>query len=101
MPLLQIDLQEGFTDDAVEIRINGVEHFSRSGVKTRMQIGLATSLEGIEVPQGTTHIEVTLPQKHLSKTITVPVIGPTYMAVSISRAGQIEYQLSSEPFGYV
>ena len=45
MAQLRIDLQEGFIDDTVEILLNGRQVFHRAGVNTRLQIGLADSVE--------------------------------------------------------
>ena len=92
---MRVDLQDGFNKDHVELYVNGVKRIEAEGVMTRRQLGLALSTE-IEVPAGTLEVEVRIPTRMLSKTISVdtPNIG-----ISI-RNGAIEIITSGKRFGY-
>lgn len=98
MSKLHVDLQEGFTDDEVALRINGQELFQKEGVTTKTLLGLASSAE-IEVPNGTVTIEIKVPTKNLAKTISLETSGSEYLGVSIEN-GKIKHIVSPEPFGY-
>ncbi len=99
MPLLHVDLQEGFSDDTVVVSVNGGEILRKSGVSTRLQIGFAASAEA-EVAGDAAELSVTLPQKALSKSAMIPLSGPTYVGVSVRGEG-IVFGVSPEPFGYL
>lgn len=99
MPLLHVALQEGFSNDTVEIRVNGAEVFRKSGVSTRLQIGFAGSVE-TEVAAGTVDLNVSMPQKSLSNSVVIPFSDATYVGVSVEAQG-IVFSVSMEPFGYV
>ena len=99
MPLLHIAFQEGFTGEAVEVRINGKEAYRKEQMKTRFQLGLAGSFE-TNVEEGSVRIEVLLPAQNLSETFDVQVSAPTYVAVSLEQQ-KIVHFVSAQPFGYV
>ena len=98
MSTLRVDLQEGFNDDAVDLRVNGQDGFQKEGVTTKLLLGLASSAE-IEVPNGTVTIEIKIPTKNLAKTISLETPSSKYLGVSIAN-GKIEHIVSREPFGY-
>lgn len=100
MSLLHIALQDGFADDEVIVKVNGEEVFNKSRVRTRFQIGLADSFE-INVKEGAVNVEVKLPLKNLSKSITLKVSGSTYLGVSITTEGEINFHISNERFRYM
>jgi hypothetical protein len=99
MPLLHIAFQEGFTGEAVEVRINGNEAYRKEEMKTRFQLGLAGSFE-VNVEEGSVRVEVLLPAQNLSETFEVQVSEPTYVGVSLEQ-NQIVHRVSTQPFGYV
>lgn len=98
MSRLRVDLQEGFAGDDVDIRINGRESLHKEGVTTKRMLGLATSSE-IEVPDGPVNVEVEVPTKHLSKTISLESSESSHLGVSIQE-GEIKLIVSQKPFGY-
>jgi hypothetical protein len=98
MSKLHVDLQEGFTGDAVNVRVNGQESLRKEGVTTKRLLGLATSSE-IEVPDGAITIEISIPTKNLAKTISLEASPSNYLGVSIDK-GKIEHIISQKPFGY-
>jgi hypothetical protein len=99
MALLYIDLQEGFTDDTVIVRVNDAEVFRQENVETRLQIGLAESVE-VTVAEGSVDVEVLVASRSLSKAIKVQVSAETYVGVSIVE-GKIDYHISDNMIGYL
>lgn len=98
MSKLRVDLQEGFTGDAVDVSVNGQESLRKEGVTTKRLLGVATSSE-IDVPDGTITIEIKIPTKNLSKIISLETPDSRYLGVSIED-GKIEHIVSKRPFGY-
>lgn len=98
MTALRIALQDGFEGDHVVVKVNGKEVFKQESVKTKRQIGKATSFE-VEVEEGSATVEVALPLKNLSETLAFKVSGEVYLGVSIAE-GKIEHRVSSQPFRY-
>jgi hypothetical protein len=99
MHTLRVDLQEGFDGDTVAVRLNGRELFHKSGVRTRLQIGLAQLVE-TEIPEGDAIVEVTLEERRLEVKIPLKVAAATYVGISVTGDGLI-HQVSAEPFGYL
>lgn len=98
MSKLRVDLQEGFAGDAVNLLINGRESLRKEGVTTKNLVGLANSSE-IEVPDGPITIEIQVPTKNLSKTISLETSATKYLGFSIEN-GRIGHVISQRPFGY-
>ena len=98
MVTLAIDLQDGFSDDTVVIRVDGQEIFHKEGVNTDYSLGRADSVE-IQVPEGSVNVEVTVPSRHLSDTIVLEVSTTVYLGVSILD-DRIDYRISDEMFLY-
>lgn len=98
--LLHIALQDGFINDSVVIRVNGQEVFNKTDIKTRFQIGLADSWEA-NVNKGKVEVEVILPLKKISKSTILEVSNPTYLGVSLTPEGGIEFRVSKERFLYM
>lgn len=95
---MRLDLQEGFAGDAVEIRVNGRTVLKAEGVTSRRVVGLALSTE-IEVSDGTLNIEIKIPTKNLSHTISVEASTTPNLGISI-QDGQIKIITSERRFGY-
>ena len=98
MSKLDLNFQEGFNHDEVELRINGELRLRKEGVTTNLLLGLASSAE-IEVPDGLITIDIKIPTKNLAKTISLETSGSEYLGVSIEN-GSIEHIVSRKPFGY-
>jgi len=95
---MHIDLQEGFSNDAVEILVNGNSVLQAEGATTKRTLGLALASE-IEVPDGTIDIEIRVPTKNLSKTISVEGSNTPNLGISI-HDGEIKIITSERRFGY-
>jgi hypothetical protein len=99
MPRLKIDLREGFARDEVIISVDGREVFRNDAVSTRVQIGLAASVETSVGGRAT--VEVALPKRGLSQTIEVEVPAPRFLGLTITRDGRLTHELSDQPFRYL
>jgi hypothetical protein len=98
MPSMRIDLQEGFSDDAVEIYVNGAKVLEKQGLTTKRMLGLASSSE-IDVPDGSLDIEVKVPTKNLAKTFSVESSDTPNLGISIHN-GELKSITSKKSFGY-
>ena len=98
MPKMRLDFQEGFGNDTVEILVNGNVVLQTEGVTTKRMLGLALATE-IEVPDGTLDIEIKIPTKNLSKTISVEASTTPNLGISIHN-GEIKIITSERRFGY-
>lgn len=81
MPTVQVDLQEGFTDDRVVVDI-GATRFDREAVSTRLMLGLAESVS-CDMPAGPTTVHVDLPARGSSETFEITVTSDTFVGVSL------------------
>jgi hypothetical protein len=95
---LGIDLQEGFANDTVVLRVNGNEVFQGDDVTTKRLIGLARSLV-TTVQKGAIQVEIVVPTRNTKIVIPLEVSADTYIGASI-RNGKMTYIVSNQPFGY-
>ena len=63
MIALTLDLQEGFEGDLVVIAVDGRELYRKSGIRTRLQIGLAERVR-LDVEPGRHLLRVSLPGRN-------------------------------------
>jgi len=96
---LTIDLQDGFEDEAVLIKVNEAEVFQATGISTRYQIGLARSVE-LDAVEARSLIEIILPERALSKSVDLDTSSPVYLGVSLTPQREITHRISSGPFLY-
>ena len=94
MAVLHIALREGFSDDELTLSVDGREVLHRTGVSTRLQIGLAEAVEP-------GRRAVTVSARGKSESIDVEVEDELYLGISLSRSGTIEHRVSRERFGYL
>ncbi len=97
---LRVDLQDGFENDAVILRVNGKEIYRKSGVRTKLQIALADSFE-IQLPNDVAHVEVRVENRGQSATFDLRPSEHPYLAVSLTPKGQVAFQPSQELFRYM
>ena len=100
MPRLNISLQEGFANDAVEISVDGAVVFPRQNVTTRLQIGLAKTHE-VEIRSESATVTIRLPERGLTREVPIDLRQGTYLQINLSRQGTIETRLSSDPPRYM
>jgi hypothetical protein len=99
MPSLRVDLQEGFQDDVVTVRLDGGAERRKEAVTTNEMVGYAGSFE-FEVEPGRVRLDLSVQTRVLSKTIDLDVTGDLYVGVTVS-AKDIAFRASSEPMGYL
>lgn len=100
MPTLHIELQEGFQDDTVVVRVDGAEVLRKERVKTRLQTGFAAAA-GIEVKPGSVAVEVSLPAAARSAHIDVTVNAALWLGVSLAADRTVHFTVAQAAFGYV
>ena len=95
---LHVALQDGFDNDTVEVRVDGLLVYQREAVTTMTQISLADAFD-VEVA-GPVELEVSLPVRELSTVVSVPEQpGGAFVAVSLV-GDALVHRLAEEPFGY-
>lgn len=99
MPLLKVDLREGFSGQTVVVLLNGDEVY-RGAPKTRQQIGLADS-RSFELPPQHLTLKVVTPLSGASASTELDLSQDLYVGVTLSPDGAISLHPSLEPFGYV
>lgn len=98
MVTLAIDLQDGFEDDRVLVRVNGEEVFHKEQISTKLLLGLADSFE-TEVEKGPVSLEIRVETRDIVETVPLDVSADIYLGVSIVN-GMLDYTVSDKPFGY-
>ena len=100
---LKVDIQDGFEDDLVVVRVNGTEIFRGEGVTTKLLLGgtdfTSNNAPRVQVSEGSVDVEVLVPSKNLSRTISIQASQNTDLGVSI-QDGKIHYIKVDKPFGY-
>ena len=100
MPKLHVAFKDGFANDEVAVRVNGVEVFRRAGVTTKHQISYADSSE-TDAPVGETTVSVQVVTKHQSVSIPLRLREATYIGISLDENGHVMTpEVSAQPFGY-
>jgi hypothetical protein len=98
MTSLTISLEEGFSNDTVVVAVNGVEHYRRDGVSTKLQVGVADVFE-VEAADGEVSIEVALPVRGLTGHLRTDTTEALFVGVS-AESGALRFRHSTHAFGY-
>jgi hypothetical protein len=93
-----IDLQEGFMDDTVAIRVGDREIFHQENVSTDFLLGVAGSVEA-RVPQGPVTVEVSVPSRRLFDVIKLDASPNAHLGVAL-REQQLQFRISDQSFTY-
>jgi hypothetical protein len=93
-----IDLQEGFREDTVTVRIGEEEVYHKENVSTDLFEGRAGSIEA-NVPEGVVTVEVSVLSRHLSDRIVLNVPPVSHLGVALSET-QLRFRVSDESFLY-
>lgn len=99
MPRLQIDFQDGFTGETVEIALNSQPVARYENVRTDLRINLALRYEA-ELPPGEHLVQIQVPQHALGVQIRLSLHTDLYVGVAL-RDGAIVYDVRTEPFVYM
>ena len=97
--MLHVDLQEGFDDDSVLVRLNDKPIYENPGVTTDLRISRADAVE-VPLGDGQSRISVSLPDRNVSGSIVIQGIGSVFVGVSLT-GDTVEFTVSTEPFGYL
>jgi hypothetical protein len=96
--LLNIDLQDGFTNDDVQIKVNGRQVYHRDALTTQRLLGLADSTQ-VAIEDGAAEVEIAVTSRGISRKQTVQLKGDLHLGVALEGAS-IRLHQSSKPFGY-
>jgi hypothetical protein len=100
MQTLHIELQEGFDDDRVLARLNGVQVLSLDHVTTRVQTGFAAA-GSVDAAEGSTVLEVSLPASGQQASTEINLISAMWAGINVGPDKAIQFTISQTPFGYV
>jgi len=98
MAKLHIDLQSGFANDTVLIRVNGKEEYNQQKVTTDKMLGLATSFE-LHLKEGPITVDIDVTTKNLHDNVQLNLKEVLYLGISL-QSNKIEFIISKDPFGY-
>jgi hypothetical protein len=98
--VLHVALQDGFEGDSVLLRLNGHGVFREDQVSTRHQLGLARNVELAVEGDSPVELEVVLPNRGLTRTITVEPSRTPNVAISV-RGGELTDTRSQSRFHYM
>jgi hypothetical protein len=94
MPVLHIDLREGFKQDDVILRLDDREAVRRSGVTTDLTISHAASF-AVEAPAGPSTLRIDVPKQHVSSSTVVDPAETPFVAIFL-RDQQISFHKLKE-----
>ena len=97
---LIIAFEDGFLDDMIMVNINGKQVYSKQKVITKRVIGLAASTEIKGLQDGLITIDIEVPNKNISKNLSLEISGTLYLAISIQDS-KLVHRISDEPLGYM
>ena len=95
---LVIDFQDGFKEDDVEIRVDGVLVSEMENVTTSLLTGLATSVE-TAASAGKITLTINVLTRDASSSLEIDLSSDMYIGVSMTPEG-VEFFVSDSPFGY-
>jgi len=94
MPVLHIDLREGFKEDDVILYLGDREAVRRSGVTTDLTISHAASLE-VQAPAGPSTLRIEVPKQQVSSSTVVDPAETPFVAIFL-RDRQISFHQLKE-----
>ena len=94
MPVLHIDLREGFKQDDVILYLGDLEAVRRSDVSTDLTISHAASLE-VQAPPGPSTLRIEVPKQHVSSSTDVDPAETPFVAIFL-RDRQISFHKLKE-----
>jgi hypothetical protein len=98
---VKLDLQDGFIDDEVVVKLDGREIQRVTNVSTRSQIGLARSMD-LVLPPTAVQLSIELPQMDLRTGVNVPAKRPLWIGASLNDTrDRLDVTVSERRFGYM
>jgi hypothetical protein len=89
MPVLHIDLRDGFKQDDVILYLGDQEPVRRSGVTTDLSISHAASFE-VQASEGPSTLRIEVPKQHVSSSTSVDPVETPFVAIFL-RDRQISF----------
>ena len=97
--ILGLDFQDGFRGDSIVVRVDGKSVYHEEGITTQLLLGVADSFT-TRVRRGAVQIDILVETQDLARSISLEVLGDTYLGVSIV-AGELQSMPPrDEPFPY-
>ena len=84
MPTLHVALNDGFTDDAVVLRLNGHEVYSKAGLRTDLRI---TRAAAVDLPLDEGPAELTVEVRGHTAALTIDAARTPHITVDLSPDG--------------
>ena len=99
MPTLTIHFRERFSNEPVEVRLDGRQRFAHDGITTKLLVGYA-ELVPLEVSTGTLEAEIVLPRRSLRATKTITIERDVDLEVWLDD-NRLELRLPPSPPAYL
>jgi hypothetical protein len=96
--VLTIALQDGFSDDAVTVRVDDRTVIDNQSMRTDQRIGLAYALD-VPAVDGLVTVQVHLPGRDLQVTRDIDTRTSPFVGISLLD-GELVVTTSQTPFGY-
>lgn len=84
MPTLHVALNDGFSDDAVTLRINGHEVYSKAGLRTDLRISRAAA---VDLPLDAGLAELTVEARGQTAAIAIDADRTPHVTIDLSPDG--------------
>jgi hypothetical protein len=92
---LHVYLTEGFKNDRVAVSVDGRRVFDEGGITTRKLVGLARQLGPITVAGDTARLEIELPEKGLSTTISADLSKGSHVPIALEK-GRLTHSVEKQ-----
>jgi hypothetical protein len=99
MTAVHVYLIDGFQNDTVVARVDGLEVFAKKDVSTKRLISLADEFS-FEVSNGPVQLDIQLPGRMLATNIDVDPQRSCYIAVSVE-GNRLTHFASQKPLGFL
>jgi hypothetical protein len=96
---LHIYLTDGFKDDRVAVSVDGRKVFDERGVTTKKLLGYAQQLSPVSVVNDTVQLQIELPEKGLSTTISADLSRGSHVPIAVENGRFIHSVLKDIGFG--
>ena len=95
MAVVHLYLTDGFNDDRVVVSVDGRKVFDGGGITTKKLLGLAKQLGPVAVAGDTARLEIELPEKGLSVTISADLSKGSHVPIAIEN-GQFTHSIEKQ-----
>jgi hypothetical protein len=99
---LYVDIQQGFKDDTVIVKVNGNDVFAKEHKTTSPLVGPAAS-SSIPIDEGLAMVQALVPHRNLQGSLEFQVDSDIYLGISINKSNEKErigFLKGDRPFDY-